>query len=92
MMAIQSNEREAARLAGRIETFWRAKGYQGVKAWIINTSRQGLPYYVVRTNLVNGIPPGGRDEEYAEWLQASDTAVRLAAMSGSTSGRGSGNS
>lgn len=57
------DEQGARALAGRIQEFWRALGYKGAAAWTEPGVRGEKSYYVVRSNLVCGIPPGGRSAQ-----------------------------
>lgn len=52
-------ESGAGVLARKIERHWKAKGHPNVKAWV-EKSGGGLlnvPIFVVRSNLINGLPP-----------------------------------
>jgi hypothetical protein len=50
----------AGALCDRITKVWLKAGHQGVKAWpeVVSTGSDRL--YTVRTNLVCGLPQGGR--------------------------------
>lgn len=50
----------ARMLASRIQEFWRSLGYKGAAAWTEPGVKGDKSYYVVRSNLRCGIPPGGR--------------------------------
>lgn len=50
----------ARMLASRIQEFWRSLGYKGAAAWTEPGVKGEKAYYVVRSNLRCGIPPGGR--------------------------------
>lgn len=55
-----STEHAAIQLANRIECYWKAKGYAGIKAWVTNViaSNQRTRFFNVRTNIgPNGFPP-----------------------------------
>lgn len=54
------SEDGARRLASRIQNFWRALGYKAATAWTEPGGHAGKSYFVVRSNLRCGIPPGGR--------------------------------
>ena len=49
----------ARELADRIATYWKARGYDGVKAWVeLAKPEDGDGHlFSVRTNLVGGLPP-----------------------------------
>lgn len=53
-------EEGARMLASRIQEFWRSLGYKGAAAWTEPAVKAEKTYYVVRSNLRCGIPPGGR--------------------------------
>lgn len=55
-----STARGAATLAGRIQTYWHRRGFRGalVERYEVD-SDSGI--YGVRSNLVNGKPPGAPD-------------------------------
>jgi hypothetical protein len=56
-------------LATRIKEYWHAIGYLDVTAWVVTPKNLGLEQgtgpnnrvatFGVRSNLVNGVPPGG---------------------------------
>lgn len=54
------SEEGARTLASRIQEFWRSLGYKGAAAWTEPGIKGDKSYYVVRSNLRCGIPPGGR--------------------------------
>lgn len=60
-MDLESSQSAAELLAGRIVKAWAAEGHR-VEAWVIKlvlSSAGGLkPSWVVRTDLVNGMPSG----------------------------------
>jgi hypothetical protein len=47
----------AERLARTIRDYWRAKAYRGVLVWIEPIYFDGGRLYVVKSNLVGGMPP-----------------------------------
>ena len=63
---------EAQRLARQIRTYWFTRGYDNVQVWIehdpnvreaveyrVKNEEFGVdPHWTVRSNLVNGMPPG----------------------------------
>lgn len=50
-------------LAASITSYWRAKGYSGIKAWsgpLKTDEGDAIPFmetHIVRSNMVNGYPP-----------------------------------
>ena len=60
-----AEERDAARLADRVQRFWRDQGYPSVSCEVVKgTALAGGPVsYEVRCNLVNGLPPDFRAED-----------------------------
>jgi hypothetical protein len=53
-------ERGARELAHKIEQAWHEAGHLGVRAWVEKeptTDRHGHAIYVVKSNLVRGMPP-----------------------------------
>lgn len=57
--------RGAQALADRIRNFWLAQGYSGIQTWVeqIPGIMYGQTCYIVRTNMVRGVPPGGKTEK-----------------------------
>lgn len=55
-----STETGAARLARKIEAKWKRAGVRGVKVWVemIPPADGAMPRPVIRSNLLNGMPPG----------------------------------
>ena len=47
----------AIQLAKRLETFWRSKGSTEVKVWTEPVNHIPGSYLIIRSNLVNGMPP-----------------------------------
>jgi hypothetical protein len=53
----------SARLATRIYTHWRALGHFNVRVWSeLASSRSDRDIYVVRSNLIRGLPPPEKAE------------------------------
>lgn len=48
------NKDGAHRLAGRIRDYWFSRGYEKIDVWVL--SEDGY-VYVVRSNMVYGVPP-----------------------------------
>jgi hypothetical protein len=46
----------AARLAARIEAYWRQQGHDGRATVVAEGEINNTPVYSVRTNLVDGMP------------------------------------
>ena len=54
------NRDGAERLAQRIQRSWRDKGYAEADVWAEASSTDDRAVWNVRSNLVGGVPPGGR--------------------------------
>ncbi|WP_376960122.1 hypothetical protein ABNQ39_20640 [Azospirillum sp. A26] len=54
-----STQTGAARLARKIEAKWKRAGCADVKVWVemIPPAENAMPRPVIRSNLVNGMPP-----------------------------------
>lgn len=54
-----STEKGAARLARKIEAKWKRAGVDGVKVWVelVPPAENAMPRPVIRSNLVNAMPP-----------------------------------
>lgn len=55
-------QRQAACRAARLQRYWHARGYPMARFWVDDRGRRedGRVMYTVRSNLVGGLPPGGR--------------------------------
>jgi len=61
---MSGEEREATKLARRIERRWAAFGYESVSCEVNRISPDGVTVsFEVRCNLVNGLPPDFRPED-----------------------------
>ena len=47
----------ATRLAERLESYWRTRGYRGVKVSIYPIPNMASRFWGIRSNIRNGIPP-----------------------------------
>jgi len=54
------HETGAYRLAHRIEQYWRDEGYPGISVWAAPSANAEKSYFVVRSNMRCGLPPGPR--------------------------------
>jgi hypothetical protein len=50
----------AYRLAHRIEQYWREEGYPGIAVWAVPSHNAEKSYFIVRSNMRCGLPPGPR--------------------------------
>lgn len=55
-------QRQATRRAETLQHYWHARGYPLARFWVDDSGRtaDGSLIYTVRSNLVGGLPPGGR--------------------------------
>jgi len=52
-----SNRADAYALADRIAGYWHAKGFHGIIVEPYSITVKGRPWWGVRTNMINGLPP-----------------------------------
>ena len=52
----------AKALADRITSYWRSRGYYGVKVWTFRITDGESLCYGIRSNIRNGFPPRFKNE------------------------------
>jgi len=53
----QSSEGGAYRLADMIMSYWRSRGYRGIKVWVVTESSRHGDIHCIRSNIGPGGPP-----------------------------------
>lgn len=65
----------AIALARRLEAYWRDKGSTEVKVWTEAVNHTKGSYLIVRSNLVNGMPPDFRRIQARERAEMNELRI-----------------